>query len=256
MKTTLFRGLLVSALFGMAGCGSSNPPGPKWVQGAQPSRPQAPVEAPAQALAKAAPEDVQLDENLTRRNIYLVFDASGSMGDTCKESGRESKIVVAKRALANFIGMVPDEDNVGLLVFDGRGASERAPLKSGNRRAITQVVNATSPGDGTPLRAAISIAYKKLQQQMKRQLGYGQYFLVGVTDGEASEGQDPREVVNKITRESPVIVYTIGFGIGSNHSLNQPGKTVYREANNPTDLETGLKGVLAEAEQFVPTSFK
>jgi hypothetical protein len=88
------------------------------------------------------------------------------------------------------------------------------------------------------------------------QLGYGEYHLVVVTDGEANQGEDPRAIVDVITRKSPIVVHTIGFCIGQNHSLNQPGKTVYRAADNPEDLERGLAEVLAEAPSFDAQSFK
>jgi hypothetical protein len=71
-----------------------------------------------------------------------------------------------------------------------------------------------------------------------------------VTDGEASGGEDPTKVVNKILKRSPVIIHTIGFCIGEDHSLNQHGRILYKAANNPGDLRKGLQNVLAESPTF------
>ena len=108
----------------------------------------------------------------------------------------------------------------------------------------------------THAKVAITLAYDKLMAQGASQLGYGEYHLVVVTDGHADSGQDPTPIVNKLLAESPVVLQTIGFCIGSKHALNQEGRTMYKEANNVEDLRQGLADVLAEAPQFTVTEFK
>jgi Ca-activated chloride channel family protein len=76
-----------------------------------------------------------------------------------------------------------------------------------------------------------------------------------ITDGEASH-EDPRDIVNQLIAESPVVLHTIGFCIGAEHSLNQPGRTVYQSADNPQELAQGLAEVLAEAPAFDVKKFK
>ncbi len=76
-----------------------------------------------------------------------------------------------------------------------------------------------------------------------------------VTDGEASSGEDPTKVVNELLKRSPVIMHTIGFCIGEDHSLNQPGRILYKSANNPGDLRKGLQNVLAESPSFDIAAF-
>jgi Mg-chelatase subunit ChlD len=117
------------------------------------------------------------------------------------------------------------------------------------------VVGEVQAASGTPLAHAIELAYGKLLEQAQRQLGYGEYNLVVVTDGHASEGQDPTGVVNRILDESPVALHTIGFCISAEHALNQPGRAVYRAADNPRALGEGLGAVLAEAPSFDLTEF-
>jgi Ca-activated chloride channel homolog len=187
-----------------------------------------------------------IDPLLTRRNFLIVLDGSGSMADT-QCSGNLSKIVAAKQAIAAFATKIKPEDNLGLCAFDSRGVTERASL-SLNRSAFNTALQEVRSDSNTPLGTAVRLGYARLQEQAKRQLGYGEYYLVVVTDGEADPGNDPRDIVNKIVSQSPVVISTIGFCIGQGHSLNRPGLTMYRDATNLEQLNQGLESVLAEAE--------
>jgi len=187
-----------------------------------------------------------IDPILTRRNFLIVLDGSGSMADS-QCSGNLSKIVAAKQAIAAFATKLKPEDNLGLCAFDSRGVTERAPL-SLNRGAFDKALQAVRSDSNTPLGTAVALGYSRLQLQARRQLGYGEYYLVVVTDGEADKGNDPRDIVNKIVSQSPVVISTIGFCIGQGHSLNRPGLTMYHDATNLEELNQGLESVLAESE--------
>jgi len=71
-----------------------------------------------------------------------------------------------------------------------------------------------------PLSVAIEHGYKALTKQASLQLGYGEYHLVVVTDGEANTGYEPNKAVQSVLTESPVVIHTIGFCIRGSHSLN------------------------------------
>jgi len=186
-------------------------------------------------------------ENMLKKNYYIIFDASGSMqGD---------KIITAKKALLEFVKHVPEDANLGLAVFDATGLSERNRL-GGNRNDLVDLISRVRAEGGTPLRSALQLAYDKINIQAARQLGYGEYSIIVVTDGEASQGEEPDKIVNRILAESPVSIHTIGFKIGTNHSLNQPGKILYKQANNLMELSAGLEEVLAELEDFSVTDYK
>lgn len=196
----------------------------------------------------------KLAENPLTTNFYIVFDGSGSMGGDQCTNGR-SKMDEAKAAVSQFLGRIPSSANVGLFVFDMDGISERAPLGQNPRADLVKIINASRAGGGTPLSAAIEQGYRALTIQAKRQLGYGQYNLVVVTDGEASPGFDPGAVVGQVLQRSPVILHTIGFCIGDDHSLNQKGRAYYKAANDPKSLEQGLSDVLAEVPDFSVNQF-
>jgi Ca-activated chloride channel family protein len=202
---------------------------------------------PAGANDPAAPDPVA-------RNYYVVLDGSGSMVErSCDGNG--FKMAQAREALIGFASALPKGANVGLLVFDARGIREVVPLGGPDREPFLRAVRAASPGGLTPLRSAITMARARMEQQARRQLGYGEYHLVVVTDGEASRDEDPRSVVDSIIATTPIVLHTIGFCIDARHSLNQPGRILYRQANDLEGLRKGLQDVLAEAPSFTVQQF-
>src|SRR4029079_10802202 len=184
--------VLVAAALCFAGCDEAKPP-PKPVAAA-PEKPKVPVSTrpltPAWPIAAQGKTDqAQMSADRFARNYYVVLDASGSMTERgC--SGDLPKIEAARNALAAFAESLPANANLGLQVFDARGVREQIPLATGeaNRAKFKTVLSAVRAGGGTPLHTAITQAYARLEQQGSRQLGYGEYHLVVVTDGEASDG--------------------------------------------------------------------
>jgi hypothetical protein len=247
----------VSASFLVAGCEKPQPVKPA-------AAPATPARAPAAArplkpnwppMAAGQADKVSGSKNLFAQNYYVVLDASGSMKESgC--SGGKPKIDVARSALADFAARVPADANLGLQVFDDDGIRERMALGVGNRDQFRQALQNVRASGGTPLNISIRQGYQKLTEQAMKQFGYGEYHLVIVTDGEASTGYEPGPVVDQIIRDSPVVLHTIGFCIGTNHSLNQPGRVLYRAADNPEQLKQGLGDVLAEAPVFNAAKFK
>lgn len=195
-----------------------------------------------------------LSANPLAANYYVVLDGSGSMGERgC--SGRDTKIQAARKAIAAFARSLPPDANFGLAVFTGNQTLEVLPLGSDNRDRVRGVLDRVEAVGNTPLRSSIGLAYRKLTGQGERQQGYGEYHLVVVTDGMASEGEDPARLVRSMLAESPVNLHTIGFCIGTDHILNQPGRSYYRAADNPAELTRGLEAVLAESPAFDVTQF-
>lgn len=198
---------------------------------------------------------VTLGEDMLRKNYYVVLDGSGSMEERgC--SGNQSKFDSAVDALKDFFKSIPADANIGLAIFDGRGLSERVPLGTGNRSRLVDALRASSPKGGTPLSTAVLQAYTSLTRQASQQLGYGEYHMVIVTDGEASNGYDPTKEVNNVIDGTSIVIHTIGYCIGEGHSLNQPGRTLYSSVDNARMLTQKLKAVLAESETFDVVQFQ
>jgi len=205
-------------------------------------------------FSSGEPKKEELSDKLTARNFVLVFDGSGSMADK-KCSGNRTKLEVAKDAVVDWSASVPADANVGLVSFHRNGWS-KVPLAAQNREGFIKLVKGVVSGGGTPLDEAVSSAYEMLTKQAQRQLGYGTYTIVVVTDGIANDPAALMKVVNGILGNTPIVIYTIGFCIGNRHSLNQRGRTIYKTADDATSLRRGLRDVLAESETFDVSDFR
>ncbi|HPJ35514.1 MAG TPA: VWA domain-containing protein [Spirochaetota bacterium] len=192
-------------------------------------------------------EDVEVDlKNTGTRNYYIIFDGSGSMAG--------EKLKIAKKAFIKFIKSIPEKSNIGLVAFDAGGFFERAPLGSDRKKIIDEVTKLKAGGK-TPLGGCIEIAYNKLGLQAKKQMGYGEYSLIILTDGQATDGNKMKYAVDLILEDTPIAIHTIGLKIGAGHALNQPGRIYYKAAENLQELSKGLESVLAETEDFTVTDF-
>lgn len=205
---------------------------------------------------------IPLDENIPgasaslTRNFYFVFDGSGSMADSpdgsCVGDQRfRTKVEGAKWAVREFISKVPRDVNLGLYVFDGNGEREVVTLGPGNQQKFLQEVDTISANGGTPLARGMRVATEHLVNQYKKQLGYGEYRLVVVTDGQADSIPDAS--LNAIRYNIPI--YAIGLCIGDNHPLRQYAFS-YRAADSADDLRRGLEDTLAELPSFDVQEFR
>lgn len=196
-------------------------------------------------------DKVAISGNLVTSNYMIVYDGSGSMGDPDPKCGIErpnTKHAEGLKAVKEFVKAIPDEANVGLYVFDSRGRKIQVALGENNKGKVLTGLDSVRPGDGTPLGEAVKVGYTALTAQAQKQLGYGRYSLVVVTDGAAGDANYLARVVDYVVEKSPVEIHAIGFCLGEGHTLNQVGRTFYASAKNPADLLKGLKGVLAETD--------
>ncbi len=201
----------------------------------------------------------RLDVEPTRDNVMLALDMSASMdGEECSGTF-ESKAEAARKAFKAWVSTVQEETNIGLAIFGPDGTRLAVPLGRGvaHRDELFQAVDETRPRGATPLSDAVTLARDELERQALYQQGYGTYRLVVITDGEHTEGYDPRAEVKMIlaNRNNPIEIHTIGFCIDDS-ALNLEGYTYYQSASNPDELKGGLENVLAEVEQFDPTDFE
>jgi hypothetical protein len=247
----------------LIGCGEEPQPVQKAASQPAPTAPAPQPSAPSPAQTdetpgtwpfKRADESAGvLADNLTAKNYLLIFDGSGSMRES-KCAGSSRKIDVAKQAVMTWSKSVPANANLGLYAFHNNGILT-LPMTSGQRDGFMQTVDQIVAGGNTPLSKAMLYAYDALTKQGRRQLGYGEYTIVVVTDGIANSIENLQKVADHILSETPITIYSIGFCIGEHHSLNQPGRTMYKSADNPAQLKEGLREVLAESESFDEQEF-
>ena len=180
------------------------------------------------------------------RNFYFIFDGSGSMGDPCSAGGTK-KIVTAKQAVIDFISVVPTNVNLGLVVFDGRGVNEVVALGPNNREQFLNAIRQVREGSGTPLNASIKFGIDRLADQREKQLNYGEFRLITVTDGEAGDGSVSVCGQYAITRKIPI--YTIGLCLGKQHELRKYSLS-YQDANNAAELKKALEETVGESDSL------
>jgi len=207
--------------------------------------PMAAVEAAATAIT-AAPDPFA-------ENNMIVLDMSGSMDASSCSGAYSNRAEAAKAALLTWIAANPG-DNVGLVSFSSVGINMDAPLGRGeaHAEALVGVIRGLLPDRSTPLREAMQIAQAELEKQAARQGGTGAYRMIVITDGEASKGQEPAGVVADITGNpaNMIEVHTIGFCIDGGHSLKDPERVFYTDANSPEALKAGLDATQGEAMGF------
>jgi hypothetical protein len=194
-------------------------------------------------------------EAVLTRNFYFIMDGSGSMRQrTTRDCGGDQnfpdKMSGARWAIKTFLEQMPEDVNIGLYVFDRDGKREVVPLGQGNRQQFLTAVENIDAGAGTPLARAIRYGADRLVHQYRKQLGYGEFRLVVVTDGEADGIPDAALYAAK----HGIPIYAIGLCVEQNHPLRHYSVS-YRAADNFADLSQGLQDTLAELPSFDVTQF-
>jgi uncharacterized protein with von Willebrand factor type A (vWA) domain len=237
--------LLAAAL--PCGCGEDAPPSSRAAGGAAPPSPAAEPEPEGESAYAAG------EPSLTR-NFYFVFDDSGSMSaQVADQAGNHAgtRIEVAKRATIEFLAQVPADVQMGLYALN-RG--ELVSLGQDNRDRFVATVRGLGASGGTPLNAAIKKGVDVLVAQRRQQLGYGDFRVIVVTDGESRDG-DIAAIAGPYAKKARIPLYTIGFCVSGDHALRRFSVS-YRAADSEQDLKKGLEEVAGESESFDPTAFK
>tara|TARA_B100001741_G_scaffold60004_1_gene47110 strand:+ start:1843 stop:2772 length:930 start_codon:yes stop_codon:yes gene_type:complete len=172
-------------------------------------------------------------------NVIVVVDASGSMGTPM---GGTDRMSVAREALKQVLGQVPESTHIGVLVFP-RG-DWVYPLGSRVEQRLNNAIDSIRSGGGTPLGSYMKRGADALLKARQKQFGYGTYRLLVVTDGEANdrnlvEGYTPDIISRGIT------IDVIGVDMESEHTLATKVHT-YRSADNPDSLRQAITEVFAE----------
>jgi len=189
------------------------------------------------------------------KNFYFLFDVSGSMEEYC---AGKPKIDGAKAAIFEFLKKVPDNVNIGLLFFgvnnDQYGIQEMVPLGMNNKDEFYNKISVVEPQGGTPLANATYFGMSRLVEQYKKQLGYGEYRLIVITDGIASYPDDFKKQLIELKKYPFIALYGIGLCIDGRHMLKSYSLS-YTDANNYEELGKALVETIAESEDFDPDDF-
>lgn len=173
------------------------------------------------------------------RNVALILDASGSMGNAL---GVSTRMEVAKDAVKGLIDLLPATTHLGLRVF--RDCDDIRPVVSIGTSLVREVflteLEQVQPGQGTAIVASLLESLAEL-----RFIPQGERVAVLVTDGGESCGGSIGQAVNE-ARDASTQVIVIGFDIDSS-GLNRQLKTLaeatggaFFDARDPGQLRQTL----------------
>jgi von Willebrand factor type A domain len=183
--------------------------------------------------------------NETSKNVVIVLDDSGSMNKIMGRDNR-SRMVVAKQAMDRLIDSLSDDTRLGIVLLNGSkdNGGWILPLGALDKQQARSTVASLRADGGTPLGSVMYRAMAELLKQ-REQLPYGDFRLVVITDGEATDAPVLKANLPKIISKG-VLLDVIGVDMQSDHSLVQRSHS-YRRANDAASFEKALKEIFAES---------
>lgn len=188
-------------------------------------------------------------------NVLFIVDASGSMKE--KVDGK-TRIDVAKKVLGETLGEMPEEANLGLLVYGHRKAKDCsdlelvAPIGSEDANEIGKIIQGLKAKGETPIADALIKATKSFKvfkgQQNK---------IILVTDGLEECKGDPCAAAKKLKDSGlDVAVNIVGFTLGEEDAKKLQCVTEitggkYYSASNAEALSEALKDVQKAVKETV-----
>jgi len=196
------------------------------------------------ATALTSPASAQ-DPDDAHSAVVIIMDGSGSMKDTFHGV---SRMDAAKNALKVVLKTLPEDTEVGLLVFGSRRSNQKGPWNYplGRRKdaVLMAAIDEVYPTGKTPLGEYIKIGADALLKDRDKNLGYGTYRLLVVTDGEASDEDKMERFAPEIV-DRGIVLDVIGVDMERSHTLKRMA-TSYRAADRPEELVEAVREVLAE----------
>jgi hypothetical protein len=183
---------------------------------------------------------------MAKQHVVVVLDDSGSMDDRMRSGRRVKKIEAAKEALLLVLQRLPSESEIGIVLLNGRqgGSSWIWPLGPIDLPLARRMIRQVNAEGGTPLGEFLKVGADALLAQRAKH-HYGEYRLLIVTDGEATDPQLVESYLpDLLTRGLTLDV--IGVDMPSDHSLATRVDS-YRRADDLPSLVRAIREVLAES---------
>ena len=182
---------------------------------------------------------------LHSENIVVLLDASGSMNETFSSGVNRTKLQTAKNALKSVLSKLPNDINIGLLIFSTSHPTPWLyPLGVKESDRFLNAVAGVRAGGGTPLGQYMKIGADALLTQREKQYNYGSYRLLVITDGKAGDAHLVDAYTPAIMNRQ-IRVDVIGVDMPEDHMLATVVDS-YRRADNPEQLIEAVSKILAE----------
>jgi len=182
---------------------------------------------------------------LHSENIVVLLDASGSMNETFSSDANRTKLQTAKNALKSVLSKLPDDINIGLLIFSTSHSTPWLyPLGAKESDRFLNAVAGVRANGGTPLGQYMKMGADALLAQREKQYNYGSYRLLVITDGKARDAHLVDAYTPAIMNRQ-IRVDVIGVDMPEDHMLATVVDS-YRRADNPEQLIEAVSKILAE----------
>lgn len=186
-------------------------------------------------------ENIQTSPDLFVTNVIIAIDTSGSMGDRCDGKVKFDEAVNASK---NFLKLVPNDANIGLINFGGNASIVNN--LTNNRSSIITGINSLYSGGGTPMSEALSLANDIFTAQGKAQRGNGKYHLIVIGDGAPDSRENTGKWLDYFIWNTPVQVHAIGFC--AELDIMQRKGMNYKTAKNSGEIIEIFREVMAEID--------
>ena len=176
-------------------------------------------------------------------SVVIVLDDSGSMNRIMK--GGVPRIAAAKKAIDAVLKQFPADTKLGLLLLNGDRAKQHWAIPLGHLSVpqATRKVDSVVADGGTPLGDRMREGADALLQLREKQI-YGNYRLLIVTDGEATDANLLALYLPDVLSRG-LMVDAIGVDMQQNHSLATRVHS-YRRADDDAALSKAIQEVFAE----------
>ena len=177
--------------------------------------------------------------------IVLVVDRSGSMGG---KSGSDTKISLARSAVASAIRALRPEDQVGVIAFDAE-PHILIPMQTADApEKLMKQLSALEAGYGTHMQSALEQAAGWLEST-----GIERRYLIVLSDGKISENDNPQVVVERLSRQK---VQTSAISLGTSplmQRLAEIGTGRYHVVGDLRSLPQVLVDEVRQSEEAIKT---
>jgi Ca-activated chloride channel homolog len=224
--------------------------------GVDPNGPQAELEVPAPDVLARLLDDWQQQRKSAR--VLLLFDVSGSMGDTADPATGATRLDLAKAATIDALGDFSDDDEIGLWTFSTELGPqgddtllELVPIdRAGDvREEMAAAVRNLVPVSGTPLYDVTQSAYQEMSSQYDPSRINA---IVLLTDGQNQDGdsaddqeqlaalRDALSAQSEGSQSQAVRVFPIGFGsdadLATLRSIAEASQAAAYDSSDPTSI--------------------
>ena len=188
------------------------------------------------------------DDGADKSHLLFIFDSSKSMNDLI--DGKETKLEAAKKALSDFVAILPADLSVGLEVYGHMETQECddiemiVPVGKLDVDEMQQKINSLQAFGQTPVAAALEKAAAAMTSLK------GEKTIVLISDGVDTCDGDPVRAAERIREEMGINANIQVAGLGVDESAKEQLKETasagggnYYAADNAQQLERSLKDI-------------